>query len=100
SSFHHTQTSATRRRKLVNTAQAISSCRRSGLISATVRQHRPGDAGELVGPGYDDDILVRPRQQSARPPAKRRVAFGQVPQHSSRTVDQVLAKMAIAALAD
>jgi hypothetical protein len=50
---------------LINAARAISSCSRcfaSGIIGAAVRQHRPGDARELVGQRHDDDVLVRPRQ--------------------------------------
>ena len=54
----------------------------------------------LVGQRNNDNILVRPRQQSARPPAKRRLLLNQVRQHGARAMDQVLAKIAIVALAD
>ena len=67
--------------ELVDAARAISSssrCFASGLIGAAARQYRPGDAGELVSQGDDDDILVRPRQQPACPSAERRLAIDQV----------------------
>jgi hypothetical protein len=86
---------------LINAPGICSCCRFvCGLISAAARQHRPGDARQLVGQRHDDDVLVCPRQQSARPPPKWRLALDQVRQHGSRAVDQVLAKIAIAALAD
>jgi hypothetical protein len=69
--------------------QSLSSYRSCRLISAAARQHRPGDAHQLVGQRHDDDVLVRPRQQSARPPPKWRLALDQVRQHGSRAVDQV-----------
>jgi hypothetical protein len=65
-----------------------------------VPQHRPGDTRQLVGQRYDDDVLVRPRQQSARPPAEWRLSFDKVRQHGPSAVDQILPKIPIAALGD
>jgi hypothetical protein len=66
--------------------QAIASGRRyaSGLIGAAARQHRPGDARQLVG--QCDDVLVRPCQRSARPSAKRRLAIDQVRRQRVRSI--------------
>ena len=61
SSFHLTQTSATRRdeRRSGNLlyAAAVS---HPGVIGAAMRQDRPSDARKLVGQRNDGNVLVRP----------------------------------------
>ena len=61
----------------------------AGVVDTTTRQDHPGDARQLVGQRNNDNILVRPRQQSARPPAKRRLLLNQVRQHGARAMDQI-----------
>ena len=65
------------------------------------RQHSPGDTGELVRHGNnDDDVLVCPGVQSIEP-GSNGDAFALDPQHRrSRPVDQDFAQVAVASLAD
>ena len=65
-----------------------------------MRQDRPSDARKLVGQRNDGNVLVRPGQEPACPPAKRRFSLDEVRQHGSCAMDQVLAKITIAAFAD
>ena len=65
-----------------------------------MRQDRPSDARKLVGQRNDGNVLVRPGQEPACPPAKRRLSLDEVRQHGSCAMDQVLAKITIATLAD
>jgi hypothetical protein len=93
SSFYLTQTSVTRRREWTPRAILALCGHRfvAGVVDTTTRQGHPGNARQLVGQRNNDNILVRPRQQSARPPAKRRLLLIRVRQHGARAMDQVLA---------
>ena len=40
------------------------------LVAATVVQHAPGNAGELVGEGGRDDVVMHTLSGSLKPPAE------------------------------
>jgi len=63
-------------------------------------QHRPGDPRQLVGERDDGDILVRPAKQGLRPLAQRIVARSDMWQRRPRAMDQHLAQILVASLAD
>ena len=67
------------------------------LLSA---QHRPGDSGKLVGEGDNRNIAMGASQQRFCPSAERRVALSDIGQRRARPVDQLSAKVFVAALAD
>ena len=63
-------------------------------------QQGPGDPGQLVGEGDNDDIVMGPHHPRFRPSAQRRVALSDIRQRRARSVDQLSAKVAVAPLAD
>ena len=63
-------------------------------------QDRPGDPRQLVGEGDDRDIVMGSPHQRFRPSAERRVALRHMGQRGARAVDQLLAQVRVAALAD
>ena len=60
----------------------------------------PGNPRQLVGEGDDRDIAMSPAHQLFRPTAERGVALGHVGQGGARSMDQLLAQVFVAALAD
>ena len=72
----------------------------SGGKTLSAPQHRPGDPGQLVGEGYDRDVAMGAAHEALRPSAERRVALGHIGQRGARSVDQLLAQILVAALAD
>jgi hypothetical protein len=62
-------------------------------------EHRPADPGQLVGERHDDDVLVLTGQQASQPAPDRRVALGEPLEDRPGAVDEILAQLAVAALA-
>src|SRR5205085_3323543 len=71
-----------------------------GIEAAATHQHRPSDARQLIGKRHHHRVLVSSRHKSHHPSSEGRVAPDQIGQYRPGTVDQVLAQISIAPLAD
>ncbi len=58
--------------------------KRSGAVSLTLRQNRPGDPGHLIGHGHRSNIHVRALLQIVRPLRYRRRSVAYEMQNRSR----------------
>src|ERR1700678_400287 len=63
-------------------------------------QHRPGDPGELVGEGHDRDVAMGAVHEPFGPSSERSVALSYIGQRRARSMNQLLAQVFVAALAD
>lgn len=63
-------------------------------------QHRPRDPRQLVGKGYERDILMHTGEQRRQPSPERRVAFGDMGQRGPRAMDELPAQISVAPLTD
>src|ERR1700678_261554 len=63
-------------------------------------QHRPGDPGELVGEGHDRDVSMGAVHEPFGPSCERSVALSYIVQRRARSMNQLLAQVFVAALAD
>ena len=71
-----------------------------GLVVPAVRQQRPGDSCILVGERHSSHVLVSPAHDPGQPTAGMlRFPFGH-PNHRSRPVNQQVAQIGVAPLAD
>jgi len=71
-----------------------------GPICLLLCEHGPGDAGQFVGQGHGDDIVVAPHRQLAEPRTQARGLFRAVLQDCACALDEEFSQVGVPTFAD